>query len=79
MLFPQDISHLLAGTFEDLYTRDVIGVDMETNWIKSRGGDDVYHESFTEELQKVQVQTESEFGALHSIHCCFVIYRSSVK
>ncbi|XP_009941410.2 deleted in lung and esophageal cancer protein 1 [Opisthocomus hoazin] len=49
----QDISHLLAGTFEDLYTRDVIGVDMETNWIKSRGGDDVYHESFTEELQKL--------------------------
>ncbi|KAM6117322.1 LOW QUALITY PROTEIN: deleted in lung and esophageal cancer protein 1-like [Pterocles gutturalis] len=49
----QDISHLLASTFEDLYTGDVIGVDMETNWIKSRGGDDIYHESFTEELQKL--------------------------
>uniref|UniRef100_A0A663EY65 DLEC1 cilia and flagella associated protein n=1 Tax=Aquila chrysaetos chrysaetos TaxID=223781 RepID=A0A663EY65_AQUCH len=53
LFFPQDISHLLASTFEDLYTRDVFGVDMETNWIKSRGGDNVYHESFTEELQKL--------------------------
>ncbi|XP_074725552.1 deleted in lung and esophageal cancer protein 1 [Strix uralensis] len=26
---------------------------MEANWIKSRGGDDVYRESFTEELQKL--------------------------
>uniref|UniRef100_A0A8D0KZZ9 DLEC1 cilia and flagella associated protein n=1 Tax=Strix occidentalis caurina TaxID=311401 RepID=A0A8D0KZZ9_STROC len=51
--FPQDISPLLASTFEDLYTRDVIGADMETNWIKSRGGDDVYRESFSEELQKL--------------------------
>ncbi|XP_008948055.1 PREDICTED: deleted in lung and esophageal cancer protein 1-like, partial [Merops nubicus] len=48
-----DISHLLASTFEDLYTGDVIGEDMVTNWIKSRGGDNVYHESFTEELQKL--------------------------
>uniref|UniRef100_A0A8C3K0N0 DLEC1 cilia and flagella associated protein n=1 Tax=Calidris pygmaea TaxID=425635 RepID=A0A8C3K0N0_9CHAR len=50
---PQDISHLLASTFEDLYTGDVIGEDIERNWIKSRGGDNVYHESFTEELQKL--------------------------
>ncbi|OPJ85244.1 deleted in lung and esophageal cancer protein 1 [Patagioenas fasciata monilis] len=49
----QDISHLLADTFGDLYTGDVIGADLETNWIKSRGGDDVYHEAFTEELQKL--------------------------
>uniref|UniRef100_A0A8C4U7X1 DLEC1 cilia and flagella associated protein n=1 Tax=Falco tinnunculus TaxID=100819 RepID=A0A8C4U7X1_FALTI len=49
-----DISHLLASTFGDLYTGDVIGVDAETNWIKSQGGDSVYHESFMEELQKVQ-------------------------
>ncbi|XP_040446900.1 deleted in lung and esophageal cancer protein 1 [Falco naumanni] len=49
----QDISHLLASTFGDLYTGDVIGVDTETNWIKSQGGDSVYHESFMEELQKL--------------------------
>ncbi|KAM9573313.1 deleted in lung and esophageal cancer protein 1 isoform 2-T2 [Guaruba guarouba] len=49
----QDISPLLASIFEDLYTGDVFGEDLETNWIKSRGGDNVYHESFTEELQKL--------------------------
>ncbi|KAM6281413.1 deleted in lung and esophageal cancer protein 1 [Porphyrio hochstetteri] len=49
----QDISHLLAGTFEDLHTGDVTAMDMETNSIKSQGGDDVYHEAFTEELQKL--------------------------
>ncbi|PKK32004.1 deleted in lung and esophageal cancer 1 [Columba livia] len=53
LFFPQDISHLLADTFGDLYTRDVIGADLETNWIKSRGGDNVYHEASTEELQKL--------------------------
>ncbi|KAM6104665.1 deleted in lung and esophageal cancer protein 1 [Theristicus caerulescens] len=54
----QDISRLLASTFEDLYTGDVIGVDMERNWIKSRGGDNVYHEAFTEELQKLLAEYE---------------------
>ncbi|XP_009952310.1 PREDICTED: deleted in lung and esophageal cancer protein 1, partial [Leptosomus discolor] len=48
-----DISHLLASTFGELYTGDVIGVDMETNWIKSQGGNNVYHESFMAELQKL--------------------------
>ena len=79
IFFPQDISHLLASTFGDLYTGDVIGVDVETNWIKSQGGDSVYHESFLEELQKVQVETKSELGALFSFHCYFVISKSSVK
>uniref|UniRef100_A0A8B9CTL9 DLEC1 cilia and flagella associated protein n=1 Tax=Anser brachyrhynchus TaxID=132585 RepID=A0A8B9CTL9_9AVES len=54
--FLQDISHLLASTFKDLYTGDVIGADIEANWIKSQGGEDVYHEAFTEELQKVQIK-----------------------
>ncbi|XP_071889969.1 deleted in lung and esophageal cancer protein 1 isoform X2 [Anas platyrhynchos] len=49
----QDISPLLASTFKDLYTGDVIGSDIVANWIKSRGGEDVYHEAFTEELQKL--------------------------
>ncbi|KAK4827910.1 hypothetical protein QYF61_022333 [Mycteria americana] len=53
IFFPQDISHLLASTFEDLYTGDVNGVDVERNWIESRGADDVYHETFMEELQKL--------------------------
>ncbi|KAM8810458.1 deleted in lung and esophageal cancer protein 1 [Eudromia elegans] len=49
----QDISHLLSSTFKELYAGDVIGADMETSLIKSRGGDDVYHEAFAEELQKL--------------------------
>ncbi|XP_068790252.1 deleted in lung and esophageal cancer protein 1 isoform X2 [Struthio camelus] len=56
----QDISHLLISTFKDLYTGDVIGVDMETNLIKSRGGDDVYRETFTGELQKERAIAEEE-------------------
>ncbi|XP_040551486.1 deleted in lung and esophageal cancer protein 1 isoform X2 [Gallus gallus] len=52
----QDISHLLSSTFKDLYTGDVIGADIEANWLKSRGGDDAYHEAFTEELQKLVVE-----------------------
>ncbi|XP_008500453.2 deleted in lung and esophageal cancer protein 1 [Calypte anna] len=55
----QDISHLLARTFEDVYTGDVFGVEKEANWIKSQGGDDAYHESFTEELQKLLAEYEA--------------------
>uniref|UniRef100_A0A8B9EX88 DLEC1 cilia and flagella associated protein n=1 Tax=Amazona collaria TaxID=241587 RepID=A0A8B9EX88_9PSIT len=72
IFFSQDISPLLASIFEDLYTGDVFGEDLETNWIKSRGGDNVYHEGFTEELQKVQLKTKSGFEDLFSFHCCFV-------
>ncbi|XP_053916144.1 deleted in lung and esophageal cancer protein 1 isoform X3 [Cuculus canorus] len=54
----QDISYLLAHTFEDLFTKDVIGVDVEMNWIKSQGGLDIYHESFTQELQKLCAEYE---------------------
>uniref|UniRef100_A0A8B9QQH9 DLEC1 cilia and flagella associated protein n=1 Tax=Apteryx owenii TaxID=8824 RepID=A0A8B9QQH9_APTOW len=73
VFFPQDISHLLTSTFKDLYTGDVIGVDMETNLIKSRGGDDVYHETFTEELQKLLAEyncrlTEADIVEENIIH-----------
>uniref|UniRef100_A0A8C6Z7S2 DLEC1 cilia and flagella associated protein n=1 Tax=Nothoprocta perdicaria TaxID=30464 RepID=A0A8C6Z7S2_NOTPE len=53
IFFLQDISHLLSSTFKELYTGDVIGTDMETSLIRSRGGEDVYHEAFVEELQKL--------------------------
>ncbi|XP_010004306.1 PREDICTED: deleted in lung and esophageal cancer protein 1, partial [Chaetura pelagica] len=53
------ISHLLASTFEDLYTKEVFGKEKEANWIKSRGGDNAYHEHFTEELQKVLAEYEA--------------------
>nr|XP_013810630.1 PREDICTED: deleted in lung and esophageal cancer protein 1 [Apteryx mantelli mantelli] len=73
LLATSDISHLLISTFKDLYTGDVIGVDMETNLIKSRGGDDVYRETFTEELQKLLAEyncrlTEADIVEENIIH-----------
>nr|XP_032650527.1 deleted in lung and esophageal cancer protein 1 homolog [Chelonoidis abingdonii] len=52
----QDISHLLTSVFKSMYTADVIGMDAGTNLIKSRGGDNPYHEKFVEELQKIQTE-----------------------
>uniref|UniRef100_A0A8C2TIS8 DLEC1 cilia and flagella associated protein n=1 Tax=Coturnix japonica TaxID=93934 RepID=A0A8C2TIS8_COTJA len=49
----QDISHLLSSTFKDLYTGDVVGADIEVNWLKPPGGDDAYQKAFTEQLQKL--------------------------
>ncbi|KAL8164844.1 UNVERIFIED_CONTAM: hypothetical protein K2H54_010552, partial [Gekko kuhli] len=52
----QDISHLLAGMFKNIYTSEVIGKEAVDNFIKSRGGDDADHEKFVEELQKVHLE-----------------------
>ncbi|XP_026105876.1 deleted in lung and esophageal cancer protein 1-like isoform X2 [Carassius auratus] len=49
----QDISHLLASIFNDLYTTDVIGRDTVSNLSKSRRGENNYHETFVEQLQQV--------------------------
>ncbi|XP_036595590.1 deleted in lung and esophageal cancer protein 1 [Trichosurus vulpecula] len=50
----QDISHLLTNLFKNLYTLDVIGEDIGTNLIKSRGGENIRHEKFVDELQKLR-------------------------
>uniref|UniRef100_A0A674J3F5 DLEC1 cilia and flagella associated protein n=1 Tax=Terrapene triunguis TaxID=2587831 RepID=A0A674J3F5_9SAUR len=42
--------------FKSTYTADVIGMDTGTNLIKSRGGDNLYHEKFVEELQKIHTE-----------------------
>ena len=49
----QDVRHILARTFRDLYTRDTIGPDTVRNLNVSKGGDDPYHERYVENLQKV--------------------------
>lgn len=49
----QDISHLLTGVFRKLYTAEVIGDDLSTNFIKARGSEDTRHEEFVDELQQV--------------------------
>nr|XP_033787629.1 deleted in lung and esophageal cancer protein 1 isoform X2 [Geotrypetes seraphini] len=50
----QDISYLLTNMFKNLYTGDVIGKDKGKSLLTSRGGDNLYHEKFLEELQKVR-------------------------
>ncbi|KAI4901416.1 hypothetical protein NFI96_018546 [Prochilodus magdalenae] len=48
----QDISHLLASIFRDLYTTEVIGKDTVTNLAKSRRRGNSYHDKYVEELQQ---------------------------
>uniref|UniRef100_A0A671RCN3 DLEC1 cilia and flagella associated protein n=1 Tax=Sinocyclocheilus anshuiensis TaxID=1608454 RepID=A0A671RCN3_9TELE len=52
----QDISHLLASIFNDLYTIEVIGRDTVSNLSKSRRGSNNYHEKYVEELQQVHFE-----------------------
>ncbi|KAF2983630.1 hypothetical protein EK904_005558 [Melospiza melodia maxima] len=55
----QDISHVLASAFKDLYTEGVLEEDMATNWIESQGGDSVYQDSYTDELEKLLAEYRS--------------------
>ncbi|XP_005040593.1 PREDICTED: deleted in lung and esophageal cancer protein 1 [Ficedula albicollis] len=59
---PQDISHVLASAFKDLYTGDLFDVDMATNWIKSRREDSVYQDSYTDELEKLLAEYKSRLA-----------------
>ncbi|RXM99899.1 Deleted in lung and esophageal cancer protein 1 [Acipenser ruthenus] len=49
----QDISHLFASIFKDLYTTDVIGKDTVANLEKSCRRGNSYHDKYVGELQKV--------------------------
>lgn len=49
----QDVRHILAKTFRELYTRDAIGADTVANLGVSKHGDDPYHERYVEALEKV--------------------------
>ncbi|KAL6081907.1 hypothetical protein STEG23_007270 [Scotinomys teguina] len=50
----QDISHLLARVFQNLYTAQVIGEDLSDSLIKARGSEDARHEEFVDQLQQVR-------------------------
>ncbi|XP_041533320.1 deleted in lung and esophageal cancer protein 1 [Microtus oregoni] len=50
----QDISHLLARVFRNLYTAQVIGEDVSDSLIKARGSEDARHEEFVDQLQQVR-------------------------
>ncbi|KAK9527708.1 hypothetical protein VZT92_014247 [Zoarces viviparus] len=55
----QDISHVLASTFKDLYTRDIVdGKDTLSNLMKTKNGRSSDHDRYVEELQ----QAHSEYS-----------------
>ncbi|XP_078087239.1 deleted in lung and esophageal cancer protein 1 [Mustelus asterias] len=54
----QDISFLLAGVFKELYTGKVIGKDVIKNLLRSRGGDNEYHERFVQQLQEIHTESD---------------------
>ncbi|KAM6977672.1 deleted in lung and esophageal cancer protein 1 [Aplochiton taeniatus] len=49
----QDISHVLANIFKDIYTREIIGNDTVFNLTKTKRGGMNYHDKYVEELQQV--------------------------
>ena len=49
----QDVRHILARTFREIFTRDPVGIDTMKNLAASKGGDDPYHERYVDALQKV--------------------------
>ena len=49
----QDVSHILAKTFRDLFMKETIGSDTVHYLTKSKGSDDQYHEKYVAALEKV--------------------------
>ncbi|XP_075683446.1 deleted in lung and esophageal cancer protein 1 isoform X2 [Rhinoderma darwinii] len=58
----QDISHLLTSLFKNVYTGEVIGKDTGANLIRSKGGDNPYHQKFVEELQQIRTEYDSRMA-----------------
>ncbi|XP_072029825.1 LOW QUALITY PROTEIN: deleted in lung and esophageal cancer protein 1-like [Amphiura filiformis] len=54
----QDVTHILARTFRDLFTRDDVESEIVRNLNKSKSGDDTYHDKYVEELRKIQAERE---------------------
>ncbi|XP_069814928.1 deleted in lung and esophageal cancer protein 1 isoform X2 [Dendropsophus ebraccatus] len=58
----QDISHLLTSLFKNVYTGEVIGKDTGANLIRSKGGDNPYHQKFVEDLQQIRTEYENRMA-----------------
>ncbi|XP_008295951.1 deleted in lung and esophageal cancer protein 1 [Stegastes partitus] len=54
----QDISHVLASVFKDLYTKDIVGKDTVSNLVKTKSGRSSYHDKYVEELQQAHSEYE---------------------
>ncbi|XP_060755864.1 deleted in lung and esophageal cancer protein 1 [Neoarius graeffei] len=52
----QDLSHLLANIFKDLYTTEVIGKDTVADLIKSYKKENDHHAKYVEALQQVNLE-----------------------
>ena len=52
----QDVRHILARAFRDLYTRETVRPEVVKNLQVSKGGDDPYHEYYVDNLQKVRIR-----------------------
>uniref|UniRef100_A0A3B5AQA2 Deleted in lung and esophageal cancer protein 1 Ig-like domain-containing protein n=1 Tax=Stegastes partitus TaxID=144197 RepID=A0A3B5AQA2_9TELE len=57
-LYFQDISHVLASVFKDLYTKDIVGKDTVSNLVKTKSGRSSYHDKYVEELQQAHSEYE---------------------
>uniref|UniRef100_A0A3Q3G0Z0 DLEC1 cilia and flagella associated protein n=1 Tax=Labrus bergylta TaxID=56723 RepID=A0A3Q3G0Z0_9LABR len=52
----KDISHVLANTFKDLYTKSIIGKDILSNLIKTKNERSSYHDRYVKELQQAHTE-----------------------
>jgi hypothetical protein len=49
----QDVSHILASVFREVFTRDVVGEQTVKHLATSRSGEEGYHDKYVRQLQQV--------------------------
>lgn len=49
----QDVSHLLAGVFRDVFTRDTVAKQLVKHLATSRSGEEGYHDKYVKQLHQV--------------------------
>ena len=55
----QDVSHLLASLFRELFTREPVGEETVKHLSTSKSGEDGYHDKYVEQLRKVWCEATS--------------------
>ena len=51
----QDVTHLLASVFREVFPRDVLSGNTIKNLAISKSGDSGYHDKYVEQLRKVSI------------------------
>lgn len=49
----QDISHVLASVFREVFSRDVVGEETVKHLTTSRSGEEGYHDKYVRQLEEV--------------------------